>query len=309
MARNPKRPKKSAKETAAGTKGKHRKETGIDNAMAHFFLGGEDKIAGRMHYKPPRWRGEYEKMKVSDLVQRIGGDLDELRARAYPTATAYYGLVKHRLLPEESRHAANALVFLTRWAATHLENLFSNQRELVKQIARTRHLWPVNLGLRWEIVKGKPTPQVRRLTFARGYLTDLELNLQCNFPSSHESGAEPASPFRVAAEELYTKMLMLKDGPHRHLWFSKVTPWAKRLFALSVPMTKSNSPDWWKVAKVYLYERWDKAQEEFKPLIKHLGFEYPILLSGKVPYESMFKSRVIDNALKEAFEALAQPDL
>ena len=91
--------------------------------------------------------------------------------------------------------------------------------------------------------------------------------------------------------------------------FPKLTPWAKRLFALTVPMTKSNSADWWKVAKVYLYERWDKAQKEFKPLIKHLGFKYPIELSSKVPYESMIKSRVIDNGLKDAFIALARPDL
>lgn len=82
MSRNPKRRKKSAKQTAAGTRGKHRKETGIDNAMAHFFLGGESKIAGFMQYKPPRWTEEYEKMRVVDLVRRIQDDLGELQARA-----------------------------------------------------------------------------------------------------------------------------------------------------------------------------------------------------------------------------------
>jgi hypothetical protein len=61
--------------------------------------------------------------------------------------------------------------------------------------------------------------------------------------------------------------------------------------------------------KVYLYERWGKAQKEFKPLIKHLGFKYPIELSTKMPSESKFKSRVIDNDLKDAFLALAQSDL
>ena len=74
-------------------------------------------------------------------------------------------------------------------------------------------------------------------------------------------------------------------------------------------MTKSNSADWWKLAKIYLYERWDKAQKEFEPLTEHLGFKYPIQLSDKVPYESMVKSRVIDNDLKDAFVALARPDL
>ena len=85
MARNPKRWKKAGKQTAGGTKDKHRKETGIDKGMDRFFVGGESKIAGFMHYKPPRWTAEYEKMRVSDLVRRIQDDLGELQARAYPT--------------------------------------------------------------------------------------------------------------------------------------------------------------------------------------------------------------------------------
>ena len=74
-------------------------------------------------------------------------------------------------------------------------------------------------------------------------------------------------------------------------------------------MTERNSADWWKVAKLYLYERWEKAQKEFKPLVEHLGFKYPIELSTEAPYESVIKSRVIDNSLKDAFMALARPDL
>jgi hypothetical protein len=87
------------------------------------------------------------------------------------------------------------------------------------------------------------------------------------------------SPFKLAANELYIKMLLLKDDPHDRAYLPKITPWAKRLFALTVPMTKSNSQDWWEVAKVYLYETWEKAQKEFKLLIKHLRLE----LSSKVP--------------------------
>jgi hypothetical protein len=349
MARNSKPSKKSGRHRAGGTKRKHREETGIDNAMAHFFLGGENKIAGLMHYKPPRWTDEYEKMRVTDLVRRIQDDLGELQARAYPTgadrsfpisyerrlrrvihrniseslrpglhdrilsreknvrepALNEYNELVQRLLAEEPRHAANALVFLTQWAATYLENLFFNQRELVKEIARTRDLWPVNLGRRVKIIKDEPTHEVTRLAFAHNYLTDIELNSQCNSPSPHESGAEPVSPFKLAAEQLYSQMLLLKHDPHHHVWFPKVTPWAKQLFALKMPMTKSNSADWWKVAKVYLDERWDKEQQEFKPLIKHLGLK----LSIKVPYQSMIKRRVIDNDLNDAFIALARPDL
>ena len=55
--------------------------------MDRFLVGGEWKIAGFMHIKPPRWTDEYEKMEVRDLVQRIQDDVTELLARAYPTYT------------------------------------------------------------------------------------------------------------------------------------------------------------------------------------------------------------------------------
>jgi hypothetical protein len=363
MARNPKHRKKSGKQTAARKKGKHRKETGIDNAMARFFLGGESKIAGFMHYKPPRWTEEYEKMRVVDLVRRIQDDLEELLARAYPTYTQEwqqrfapnywrqfpityesrlrcvinqsvaeelcrglweriisrdktvsckaceeYQRLLQQFLEREPRRAANAFAFIAEQAATHLENLFVKRGALMKEIAAKYDLWPINLGLRIKKVKGRPAYQVTRQKFARSYLTELGLNSQCDFPSFHRGGAEPASPFRVVAEELYTKMLLLKRSPQLYVWPPKPTPWAKRLFALTVPITKSNAADWWLVAKVYLYERWGKAQKEFEPLIKHLGFKYPIQFSTKMPSESKFKSRVIDNDLKDAFLALAQPD-
>jgi hypothetical protein len=214
-----------------------------------------------------------------------------------------------QFLESEPRYAANALAFLAQKATAYLAHLFVKRPALTKEIAKTLNLWPVNLGLRVKVVKGKPVREITRLAFARNYLTELELNSQCDFPSAQGSGTGADSPFRLAAEELYTKMLMLKDDPQRHVWFPKLTPWAKRLFALTVPMTKRNSAEWWNVAKIYLYERWDKAQKEFKPLIKHLGFKYPIQLSSKVPYESMVKSRVIDNDLKDAFLGLARPDL
>ena len=211
-----------------------------------------------------------------------------------------------RLLPQflerEPRHAAIEFALIAKQAASYLEYLSDKRGALMKEIAAKSDLWPVNLGLRVKVVKGEPVREITRLAFARNYLIELDLNSQCDFPSAQGSGSH--SPFRLAAEELYTKMLMLK-----HYCFPEVTPWVKRLFALTVPMTKRNSQDWWKVAKIYLYERWDKAQEEFKPLIKHLGFKYPIQLSSKMPYESNIKSRVIDNNLKDAFIALARPDL
>jgi hypothetical protein len=209
-----------------------------------------------------------------------------------------------RLLPQflkrEPTHAAVEFAFIAKEAASYLEYLSNKRTALMKEIATKSDFWPVNLGLRVRIVKGKPVREITRLTFARNYLIELELNSRCDFPSAQVSG----SPFRLAAEELYTKMLMFKG-----YYFPKGTPWLKRLFSLTLPMTKHNSQDWWGVAKIYLYERWDKAQEEFKPLIRHLGFKYPIQVSSKTPYESNIKSRVIDNSLKDAFIALARPDL
>jgi len=221
-----------------------------------------------------------------------------------------YQQVLQQFLEGEPRHAANALAFIGKQAATYLEHLFVRRSALMTEVAAKYDLWPVNLGIRDKKVKGLTRRELQRLEFARNYLVELGLNLQCDLPSGHESRAEHRiSPFKLAAKTLYTKMLILKEDPRRHVWFPKITPWAKQLFALTVPMTKRNSQGWWKVAKIYLYERWDKAQKEFKPLIKHLGFEYPIELSSRTPYESNIKSRVIDNSLKDAFIALARPDL
>jgi len=341
-------------------------ETGMSEGMALFFVGGEWKIDGFMHVKPPRWTKEYDEMMVIDLVQRIQDDLEELLARAYPTygkefaqrfdlnywrklphyydyevylrcginksvaeelghglweriisqdaatsrqARDEYQQLLQQFLESEPRHAANALAFIGTQVAEYLENLFIKRNALMRDVAAKYNLWPVNLGIQEKKIKGVTRSELQRVEFARDYLVELGLNSQCGFPSGHRSGAEHwISPFKLAAEELYRKMLLLKDDSLRH-WSKKVTPWANQLFALTVPITKRNSPAWWKVAKVYLYERWDKAKEEFKPLIEHLDFKYPIEPSPKMPYESNIKSRVIDNSLRDAFIALARPDL
>ncbi|HWX17304.1 MAG TPA: hypothetical protein VNY07_12015 [Chthoniobacterales bacterium] len=215
-------------------------------------------------------------------------------------ASKEYHEIAGRLLKEEPRHAARALAFLIQWGAEYLENLYVRQPVLMKEVAKTRDLWPVNLGLRAKLVKDKRTFEVRRLAFARKYLTTLELNSACVFPSKHESGAQKLSKFKFAAEGLYEHLLLLKSN---RMYFRRVTPWAKRLFALSVPMTKHNTAEWWSVAKDYLDERWEKSRKEFDPLIGKLQ------LSGKTPYESSIKTRIIDNELKQAFEGLAMHNL
>jgi len=265
----------------------------------------------------PEWGTTYESRLRYRINQSVAEELcRDLGKRItspdkivnYKAHEEYQRLLS-QFLEREPRYAAVWFAFIAKQAASYLEYLSDKRGTLMKEIAAKSDLWPVNLGLRIKRVKGKPAYQVTRQAFARNYLIQLGLSSHCVFPSSPRSGAESISPFKLAAEELYLTMLELKEEGPRRFYFPKLTSWAKRLFALKVPMTKRNSQDWWKVAKFYLYERWDKAQGEFKPLIKHLGFEYPIQLSSKIPYESMVKSRVIDNDLKDAFFGLARPDL
>jgi hypothetical protein len=95
-----------------------------------------------------------------------------------------------------------------------LEYLSDKRGALMKEIAAKSNLWPVNLGLRVRVIKGEPVREITRLAFARNYLIELALNSQCDFPSAQGSGSH--SPFRLAAEELYMTMLMLK-----HVLFPK----------------------------------------------------------------------------------------
>jgi hypothetical protein len=117
-----------------------------------------------------------------------------------------------RLLPQflerEPRHAAIKFAFIAKQAVSYLEYLSDKRGALMKEIAAKCDLWPVNLGLRVKVVKHKPVREITRLARARNYLIEVELNSQCDFPSAQGSGSH--SPFRLAAEGLYTKMLMLK---------------------------------------------------------------------------------------------------
>ena len=129
----------------------------------------------------------------------------------------------------EPKHAANALAFIASWLTTYLENLFVKRPALMREVAAKYDLWPVNLGLSPKIIKGKRKHQVTRLGFARNYLTELELNSRCEFPSGHESGAQRASPFKLAAQDLYRTMLLEKDS---HLKPGRHNAWSQRRLPL-----------------------------------------------------------------------------
>ena len=187
------------------------------------------------------------------LMKRIRSPSESESRRAL----AEYHKLVDQLLTEEPKHAANALGFIAISLTTYLENLFVKRQALMREVAAKYDLWPVNLGLESKIIKGDRKHQLRRLTFARNYLTQLGLNSDCDFPTGQESGAEPASPFKLAAQDLYCRMLLKKDSKRK---WNDLNAWEKKLRALHAPMTKKRALDWWKVAKIYVDERWEKAQ-------------------------------------------------
>ena len=207
-------------------------------------------------------------------------------------------LKKHN--EEEPEHAANALAFVTNHAATRLENLSVRRPELMQKVAKSFKTWPVNLG----VIRGKNgNHKITRLGFARKHLKQLDVNADCRLPTSEFSGAEPQSPFRLAAENLYCDLLLMKREPR--WYFPKMTFWAKHLIALQEPMTPNNVDDWWKVAKAWLDEQWELNRDNaFAPLIEHLKHfrdDYKKLTP------SLVKRQVVDDSLKKAFKSLAQP--
>ncbi len=198
---------------------------------------------------------------------------------------------------KESKRAAESLASLTRKAVTWLENLSVRRPELIREVAKSSALWPVNLGMD----KDKSgNPKVTRQTFARKYIERLAVNTECRWPGSDVTGAESLSPFHVAARELYTQLLVKKSEPWQ-VNFQKQTRWARTLFALEEPMTSRNAEAWWKTAKVWIDEQWDLSTrvETFGPLVLHLH------LDNQAYTSSIVKRQVIDDSLKKAFKALA----
>jgi hypothetical protein len=105
--------------------------------------------------------------------------------------------------------------------------------------------------------------------------------------------------FNKLITELYTSLLMMKHDLRFFYGNEKMTPWTKRLAALSEPLTKTNADDWWTVAKVWLDEQWELNQKVFTPLIRSLKMDSPIYTP------SLKKRRVVDDSLKKAFKSLA----
>ena len=218
----------------------------------------------------------------------------------------------------EPKHAANALAFVTKRAATWLETLSVKRAELMREVAREFLLWPVNMGLRPKANSKAGQRRIEmvltRRDFAENYLKSLGVNMDSRSPESAYSGADKKSPFRIAAESLYTDLLRMKRNPPaahflkegKRGWIVNVTPWAKKLFALQEPMTTANVGRWWEVAKFWLDEQWEANRDLFRPLIARCKSKDKPLAEAPL-FDSEVKSRVIDLRLREAFFALAKP--
>jgi hypothetical protein len=230
-----------------------------------------------------RW-GLWERLKSKNptTVKKAYSELTEL-------------LKKHN--DEEPKHAASALAFLAMQAAEWLENLSQKRAPLMQEVARKFERWPVNLGVELKVVRGKITPTVTSYDFAKDYLLQLGVNLPSR-PSGNHNGPRPRNrfPFRVAASRLYQDLKMMRRDPK----FKRKTPWAKNLLSLSEPMTTANRKDWWRSAKVWVDEQWERNRESFQPLIEHLKM-HPAYTRSYV------KKQVIDDSLKKAFKGLAIP--
>ena len=257
-----------------------------------FFSGGSALISGDMHWWPA-YENDYERVAVHQIFWRIKNDVEELFNRARIQEAV------------DADEAVAALASAGTTTAQYLENLFVKRRERITKVAARSAVWPVNLSLRKRWVETKTEVSLDRKTFALEYLTGIRLGESCKYPTRHDSGAERISPLRLAAEDLYRQMMIIKElGTPA---FEELTPWYKAIMELPIPMATSNAHNWWKVAKVFLDERWRKAPHEFDVIVDYLRLR----LSSKCRYKSAsrIKSRVIDNDLKKAFRALARPEL
>ena len=106
-------------------------------------------------FAPNRWRQfpiTYENRLRTVVHEGIAeslcpGLMQRIRSPSEPEckrALAEYQRLVGQLVAQEPKFAANALAFLSRMATADLAHLFVKRPALIKEIARTRNLWPVN---------------------------------------------------------------------------------------------------------------------------------------------------------------------
>ena len=202
--------------------------------------------------------------------------------------------------------------------AHRLELLAAQQPQLVKSVAQRCTDWPVNLHLGKADIKGKR--KLLRSEAAKNYLSAIDLNAFSHVPHDVSAFAvKPSKPktFSLAAEQIVEHLRILRNIAHdwlplhasiagdRRIAIAEGPEWVTRLMALQEPITESNVPDWWAVAKEFLDEVLLLNPVAFKPLFdRRRKWAYPDGIESRYT-PSKLQSRVINDDLRKAFFSLA----
>jgi len=224
-----------------------------------------------------------------------------------------------RLEDKDAEAATGFLAQVGQKTAALLEGMVFNRPEMVKTVARKLSDWPVNLALEKSTLKD--SRGMLRFVMARKMLQQIELGSAQNAVTGtkREKGSE--SPYRIAATQILELLKAFRK--HRHHFFPEHEPvnpsaetdsklkvtrgssgdWVFRLFELGEPITGQNVEDWWKVAKVFLDERWELDITTFDPLIDHSRHRDQLTPPRNKP--GVVKNSIINQNLKGAFVRLA----
>lgn len=277
------------------------------------------------HLSVNRWEGEpqYQEvllpMHTAKTLREGRTQVEHLKHSPDPMQRRQGDELCRRLVEsdlKEAKDATAALALAGQQAARLLEHLENPRPELLREVAPMFNTWPVNLGQTKPKQGGRQ--DLTRAETVKSYLHRIGLNSGQYWPETENPATDTTSPFRVAAETLYSALRHTRRQP----WMSftqrkrkgarhvehEISTWGEMLLSLSEPMTATNSQDWWRVAKTWLDEDWRLNPGDFKVLrdsCKSGG--HPLSEGGRhEQYASEVRRTVIDVRFKEAFEALAQ---
>lgn len=300
----------------------------------------EELVARALHLSVDRWLKEPDslasfeipsgrawKEKSRRLLLREGLNSKDTRERE--RAEQRY-LQLRKLDDADADLAVVRLALIGQQVTRRLELLTRERLDFLEPIARTFSTWPVSLGLGKADRSGKR--KVRGAEDAGRLLRRLNLNADNYWPETENPDGGSVSPFRLAAEDIYHVLQVIRHEPFR--WFDQgesyehfkarwkpgkrvrlassipewknLPQWGQDLMVLPEKMTTANADDWWRVAKTLLDEQWESNHEAFRPLIAACKSKGQSLAGPRHElYESEVRRTVIDLRLKEPFFSLA----
>jgi hypothetical protein len=216
-------------------------------------------------------------------------------------------VMRPRLTKGRLENAAGDLALIATAAARFLEDFarsnLDEEKRCINMAARRKSHWPVLLRLGSKRNRrGGPSATLEGADKAKAYLRSIQLGQDA--PEAIKHIVDPnATPFKRTAAWFCQGLFDLQQE-----WRGALTPWARRLYALDLPMTGDNVEEWWSVAKEWIDEQWETNRDGFRPLIAACKSKGKSLAGGRHElYESEVRRNVIDVRLKEAFFALAKP--